>query len=159
MNAMRRVAALTLTALVIGYVPPAFAGSLEVTLPNGWTRVHWRLTSTTVPRQVYAAASFPLRRSPRGDCGTSVAVRAQMPMNSLIVLIEDWGPLPGKAYPPLERPVDLGRTGNSECFGWSYNVPFGAAGRRLQAFVLARGHPGAVRLNQARELLASVPAT
>lgn len=156
MEAMRSTVALGVALLVLGVVPTGHADSFHVSLPPGWTRVPWRLTSTSSPRQRYAAASFPMRRAPAGDCGTSDALRAEMPKDSVIVIIEDWGPLPGKAYKPLGWPVNLGRPAASGCFGWAYNVPFAGAGRELQAFVLVRGRPGSTRLNQVRSLLGSV---
>jgi hypothetical protein len=153
---VRSIVALGLAVVVFGCVQARRAESFRATLPQGWARVPWRLTATSAPRQRYAAASFRMRRVPRGDCGPSEAVRAQMPKDSVVVIIEDWGPLPGKAFRALGRFVNLGRPAALECFGWAYNIPFAAAGRELQAFVLVRGNPGSARLNQTRSLLASV---
>jgi hypothetical protein len=72
------------------------------------------------------------------------------------VSILDWGPHRSKEFRPLGRPVDLGHPHEFECFGWSYDIAFRGGGHDLQAFVIVRGRPGASRLNQVRQLLASV---
>lgn len=152
---MRLLIALTSLVCAAALAPTAQAFS-GAALPNGWFRVPWRITSTTVPVEVYAAASFPLHRTPPGGCGPSTTVRAQMPQNSVIVIVDSWGQLgENKQYRPF-RHVRLGRAANLACLGWAYNIPFRAGSEDLQAFVLVKGRPGAVRLNQARHLLASV---
>ena len=102
-------------------------------------------------------ASFPLKRAAPGECGPSQAVREQMPRNGVIVIIESWGQIgQHDTYRPLPAPVRLGRAASFECSGWSYNVIFRAGSEDLQATVIVRGRPGAVRLGQVRHLLASI---
>ena len=153
---MRPLTALALSACAL--VPaPAAEGFSRATLPAGWSRVPWRLTALTLPAEVYSAASFPLHRAPRGECGPSLAVRAQMPQNGLIVIIESWGRIgQHEQYQPLGPHVHLGRAGNFECDGWSYNVIFRVGREDIQAAVIVKGRPGAFRLDQARQLLASI---
>lgn len=153
---MRRLIAFASLACALILVPAAQAIS-GATLPDGWSRAHWRLTALTVPAEVYAAASFPLHRTPPGACGPSDALRAQMPRNSVIVIIESWGQIGQHAlYRPLGSHVRLGRAASFECSGWSYNVIFRVGSEDLQASVIVKGKPGPFRLDQARHLLASV---
>jgi hypothetical protein len=142
-------------ALVVLGLAPAAASAGAVEIPAGWSAVSWPMTTTTVPAQRFAAASFPLRRTPPTSCGLSTATRAQIPPGGVIVTVLDWGPHRSKEFRPLSRPGDLGHPQRYECFGWSYDVPFRAAGHDLQAFVNMRGRPGPAHLNQVRRLLAS----
>jgi hypothetical protein len=84
-------------------------------------------------------------------------VRAQMPQNGVIVIVESWGELgQHDLYRPLGHQVNLGRASHFECVGWGYNVIFRAGNEDLQASVIVKGRPGVLRLNQARQLLESV---
>ena len=87
---MRARIGLTSLACALVLAAPAHA-ALRATLPAGWSRAGWRLTALTVPAEVYGAASFPLHRTPPGACGPSDALRAQMPQNGVIVIVESWG--------------------------------------------------------------------
>jgi hypothetical protein len=141
-------------ALVLAAPADAVSGA---TLPAGWSRAGWRLTALTVPAEVYGAASFPLPRTPPGACGPSDALRAQMPPNGVIVIVESWGQIgQHDVYRPLGSHVRLGRAADFECGGWGYNVVFRVGSEDLQASVIVKGRPGARRLDQVRQLLASI---
>jgi hypothetical protein len=80
-----------------------------------------------------------------------------MPPNGVIVLIESWGQIGEHSiYRPLGPRVDIGRASHYECSGWSYNVRFRVGKEDLQAFIVVKGRPGAVRLDQTRQILASI---
>jgi hypothetical protein len=152
---MRARIALAALAGALVLVPASHAMS-SATLPVGWSRATWRLTALSVPVEVYGAASFPLHRTPPGACGPSDALRAQMPQGSVIVIIESWGRIGQHGvYRQLGSHVNLGRAADFECSGWSYNVLFRVGSEDLQASIIVRGRPGARRLDQARQLLAS----
>lgn len=150
---MRTICSLALLAGLLVTAAPAAA--FRGTVPPGWSRVGFRLTTTTLPIERYAVASFPLRRAIATGCGPSQAIRAQMPSGGAIVIVVSWGPA-GSRGAPLGRPVRLGRIARLECFGRAYAVDFTAADEHLQGFVVVRGTPTAGTLSAARAVLARV---
>jgi hypothetical protein len=115
-------------------------------LPPGWHRIDRPLTGVTYPRQVLAAATYPvtLRRAPRG-CTPTAALRQMPPGGVLIQIVEYAQRAAGHPVrvPRLPRRphgftyADAGY-GRFECAGPSYKFAYRQGGHALQAQVWMR---------------------
>lgn len=153
----RALALAALAALLLGLIlgsaargasPPGRyinrAAGIESRLPFGWHAFARPITAVTYPRQVLAAASYPVAapRSPRGCTPTSV-LRAMPPKGALIQVVEYTPRTPtGKRakvpkFPAMPRAFRYSdrRWNRYECAGPSYRFVFSLDGRAFQAHI------------------------
>jgi hypothetical protein len=115
-------------------------------LPPGWHRIDRPLTGVTYPRQVLAAATYPveLRRRQRG-CTPTAALR-RMPATGVLVQIVEYAPrvaghsvrVPRLPRRPHRFSYADAAYGPFECAGPSYKFAYRRAGHALQAQVWMR---------------------
>jgi hypothetical protein len=111
-------------------------------LPPGWHRIERPISSVIYPRQVFAAATYPVvfARPPR-DCHPRAAVN-QMPPDGVLVQIIEYAaidpagqPLRAPRLPPRPRRFSYEDAVYApfECAGRSYQFSYEQAGHALQA--------------------------
>jgi hypothetical protein len=124
------------------FAPPAL--HVDPT-PPGWHQVERPLTDVLIPRQVFAAATFPLGLHHRpGRCGPPPSVLDRMPAaGALLQVIEypshglDGKPLRVPRLPrrPARFHFSDAEWGPFECAGPSFKFDYRQDGRALQAQV------------------------
>lgn len=120
------------------------AAGIESRLPFGWHAFARPITAVTYPKQVLAAASYPVAapRSPRG-CTPSSVLRKMPPKGALIQVVEYAPRTPtGRRakvpkFPPMPRAFRYSdrRWNRYECAGPSYKFVFRLDGRAFQAHI------------------------
>lgn len=142
---------------------------VEATIPGGWNVIHRPITGVLYPRQVLAAASFPVTfpHSPRG-CRPS-NVLSQMPADGALLQLIEYTPRDsvGKPVQVPQLPPRPSRFlykdaayGRFECAGLSYKFDFEQGGRAFQAQVWFNRKTVAPRLRaEALQILDSLRPT
>jgi hypothetical protein len=109
---------------------------IEASIPAGWQVIEKPINAVTYPRQVLAAASFPVRTAalPQRGCGAE-AVLEQMPRDgALLQIIEyDPGELPDLPARPDRFTYANRGFANYECAGPSFQFSFSDHDRAFQA--------------------------
>jgi hypothetical protein len=140
-RALALVSAAAVAALALG---AASAPSADRDLPPGWRQIERPISGVTYPRQVLAAATYPVTfaRPPRG-CRPAAALN-QMPAAGVLLQIIEYAPTD-----PAGKPLRIPRLprrphrfsysdatyARFECAGPSYKFTYRQAGHALQAQV------------------------
>lgn len=126
------------------FLSPAWSGAAATRLPGGWHEVPRPITGVLYPRQVFAAATYPLvlHRRPR-SCVPAAALH-QMPADGVLLQVIEYSPTDSAgnpvrvpALPPRPRRFSYADASYEpfECAGPSYKFVYSQEGHALQAQV------------------------
>ena len=112
---------------------------IEASIPAAWQVIEKPITAVTYPRQVLAAASYPVRLEPGPPSCTPHAALDQMPRDGALLQVFEYNPGGGKVPRLPPRPARLtyadGDFAHFECAGLSWRFTFSDGDRAFQAHI------------------------